>query len=132
MNKTIGVGLLAALLTATVAAAPSAAGAVPTDTTALRNAVNSQAIGVHLDALQAIADANGGTRASGTPGYDASVDYVASRCARPATRVDRPAVHVPDFFSELGARARSSARARRPRHVHARRRLRHHGVLRLR
>lgn len=31
---------------------------------------------VHLGALQAIADANGGTRASGTPGYDASIDYV--------------------------------------------------------
>ncbi len=30
----------------------------------------------HLQALQAIADANGGTRAAGTPGYEASVDYV--------------------------------------------------------
>ena len=30
----------------------------------------------HLTALQAIADANGGTRAAGTPGYEASVDYV--------------------------------------------------------
>jgi aminopeptidase S len=31
----------------------------------------------HLQALQAIADANGGDRASPGPGYDASVDYVA-------------------------------------------------------
>ena len=30
----------------------------------------------HLAELQKIADNNGGTRASGTPGYDASVDYV--------------------------------------------------------
>jgi Zn-dependent M28 family amino/carboxypeptidase len=30
----------------------------------------------HQAAFQDIADANGGTRASGTPGYDASVDYV--------------------------------------------------------
>lgn len=30
----------------------------------------------HLQALQAIADANEGTRAAGTPGYDASVAYV--------------------------------------------------------
>jgi Zn-dependent M28 family amino/carboxypeptidase len=30
----------------------------------------------HQAALQAVADANGGTRAAGTPGYDASVDYV--------------------------------------------------------
>jgi Zn-dependent M28 family amino/carboxypeptidase len=31
----------------------------------------------HLNKLQEIADANSGHRASGTPGYDASVDYVA-------------------------------------------------------
>ena len=31
----------------------------------------------HENALQAIADANDGTRAAGTPGYDASVEYVA-------------------------------------------------------
>jgi Zn-dependent M28 family amino/carboxypeptidase len=30
----------------------------------------------HLEEFQAIADANGGIRTSGTPGYDASVDYV--------------------------------------------------------
>jgi Zn-dependent M28 family amino/carboxypeptidase len=30
----------------------------------------------HLEALQAIADDNGGNRAAGLPGYDASVDYV--------------------------------------------------------
>lgn len=30
----------------------------------------------HLEALQEIADANGGTRAAGLPGYEASVDYV--------------------------------------------------------
>ena len=32
----------------------------------------------HERALQTIANANGGTRASGTPGYDASVAYVAT------------------------------------------------------
>ena len=30
----------------------------------------------HLDAFQGIADANGDNRAAGTPGHDASVDYV--------------------------------------------------------
>ncbi len=30
----------------------------------------------HLEAFQDIADANGGTRAAGTPGYEESVDYV--------------------------------------------------------
>ena len=35
---------------------------------------------VHLRKLQEIADANDGSRAEGTPGYDASVDYVAQTC----------------------------------------------------
>ena len=33
----------------------------------------------HQKALQQIADANGGTRASGSPGYDASADYVQAK-----------------------------------------------------
>jgi Zn-dependent M28 family amino/carboxypeptidase len=36
-----------------------------------------EGVRAHQQALQDIADANGGTRAAGTPGYDASVDYVA-------------------------------------------------------
>ena len=51
--------------------------AVGTDTTALRNAVTVAGVMEHEEQLQNIADANGGTRASGTPGYAASVDYVA-------------------------------------------------------
>jgi Zn-dependent M28 family amino/carboxypeptidase len=39
--------------------------------------VSGQGALVHLAELQRIADANGGNRALGTPGYDASVDYVA-------------------------------------------------------
>ncbi|HXV33435.1 MAG TPA: M20/M25/M40 family metallo-hydrolase [Gaiellaceae bacterium] len=68
--------LLAAALTALVLA-PLSSTAVGTDTTALRNAVTVAGVMEHEAALQAIADANGGTRASGTPGYAASVDYVA-------------------------------------------------------
>jgi hypothetical protein len=36
----------------------------------------------HERALQSIANANGGTRASGTPGFAASADYVAGRLER--------------------------------------------------
>ena len=39
----------------------------------------------HLEALQRIADENGGNRASGEPGYEASVDYVAGVLRTPAT-----------------------------------------------
>jgi hypothetical protein len=47
-----------------------------TDTAPLREAVSAEGIIEHLEALQAIADANGGTRAAGTPGYQASAQYV--------------------------------------------------------
>jgi Zn-dependent M28 family amino/carboxypeptidase len=45
----------------------------------LREAVTVRGIGQHLQALQNIAAANGGTRASGTPGFKASRDYVVDR-----------------------------------------------------
>ncbi len=43
---------------------------------ALKGKVTADAMMGHLDELQKIADAHGGNRALGTPGYDASVDYV--------------------------------------------------------
>lgn len=42
----------------------------------LRKRITTEAMVAHLQKLQDIADANNGTRAVGTPGYDASVDYV--------------------------------------------------------
>ena len=44
--------------------------------TALRNRVTTDAMMAHLSKLQDIANANNGTRAVGTPGYEATVDYV--------------------------------------------------------
>src|SRR5690349_12995673 len=43
----------------------------------------------HQEAFQRIADANGGTRASGTPGYDESADYVEDRLERAGYVVTR-------------------------------------------
>jgi Zn-dependent M28 family amino/carboxypeptidase len=60
----------------TTIAATAANAAVPTDTSGLQDAVTADAIMGHLAELQKIADNNGDTRASGTPGYDASVDYI--------------------------------------------------------
>jgi Zn-dependent M28 family amino/carboxypeptidase len=69
---------LAAVTTATVlvTAVATADAAVPTDTTDLQDAVTADAIMDHLAELQKIADNNDDSRASGTPGYDASVDYI--------------------------------------------------------
>jgi aminopeptidase Y len=45
--------------------------------TANTTAAGTTAVKRHLEQLQKIADANGGIRAAGTPGYEASVTYVA-------------------------------------------------------
>nr|WP_309222609.1 M28 family metallopeptidase [Micromonospora sp. CP22] len=55
----------------------------------LTKAVTVKGVLKHLDAFQAIADANAGTRASGTPGYDASADYVAKLLKKAGYQVTR-------------------------------------------
>jgi Peptidase family M28/PA domain len=66
------------LLTALLAATPAQA-IDEINTKRLRNAVTVNGILGHERVFQRIANQNGGTRASGTPGYDASVAYVADR-----------------------------------------------------
>jgi Zn-dependent M28 family amino/carboxypeptidase len=54
----------------------------------------------HQQQLQNIADANGDTRASGTPGFDSSADYVARVLDRAGLKVTRQQFDFP-FFQEL-------------------------------
>jgi Zn-dependent M28 family amino/carboxypeptidase len=68
----------AAVLAGAAALAGTAQAAVTTDTTALRQAVTVEGVMQHLEAFQAIADANDDTRQAGTSGHDASVDYIES------------------------------------------------------
>jgi hypothetical protein len=56
-----------------------ASAAVPPDSAQLRRRSRLGGILEHEREFQAIADANMGTRASGTPGYTASADYVAGQ-----------------------------------------------------
>ena len=81
------VGCAVALTVVSAAAVASPAGADPNNNTArkLTKAVTLEGVVEHLEALQAIADANGGNRAAGLPGYAASVDYVVERLRRPVT-----------------------------------------------
>ncbi len=72
-------GTAATAVLASIVTTGPAGAAAPADTQPLRTAVTAGGVGTHLDALQAIATANGGTRASGTPGYTASADYVARK-----------------------------------------------------
>lgn len=48
----------------------------PVDSQTLREAVTTENLMAHLQALQEVADAHGGNRQAGTPGHEASVDYV--------------------------------------------------------
>ena len=67
---------------------PTSASAIDdVNTRKLRQAVTVNGILQHERAFQRIANQNGGTRASGTPGYDASVDYVAQRLRRAGYKV---------------------------------------------
>ncbi|MFB9323048.1 M28 family peptidase [Cryptosporangium minutisporangium] len=66
----------------------------------LTSAVTVAGVLGHLRQFQRIADANGDTRASGTPGYDRSADYVARKLQRAGYRVTRQSFQFP-FFEEL-------------------------------
>ncbi|HSK39898.1 MAG TPA: M28 family metallopeptidase [Arenibaculum sp.] len=90
----------AALGAAVMFTAAAAHAAVGVDSSALEQAVTVDSLRSHLQALQAIADANGGSRASGTPGYDASVDYVAGTLAAAGYQVTRQEFSF-DLFEEL-------------------------------
>ena len=77
MTKKVGVLTVAGALCGAVALGGQAQAAVATNTSALRAAVTVGGVMKHLQAFQAIADANDGNRAAGTSGHAASVDYVA-------------------------------------------------------
>ena len=94
--------LLAAACGASAPAPPAPAAAAPTadpgPPAALADRVSGDAAFVHLQALQDIAARNGGNRASGSPGHEQSVDYVAEKLRQAGFRVETPTVPF-DFFA---------------------------------
>lgn len=85
-SKTIRLLTIIAIFVATFAFAPLAfAGPEACDTRSnntqakLLECVTLEGVREHQAAFQAIADANGGVRAAGTPGYDESLDYVVEK-----------------------------------------------------
>lgn len=86
LKRTVRVLIVLAMFGAVFAYAPAAmAGPESCDTRVnnthakLLECVTLEGVREHQAAFQAIADANNGIRTSGTPGYDASVDYVVSQ-----------------------------------------------------
>lgn len=67
-----------------------------------RDEVSISGILKHLRALQRIANNNGGTRASGTPGFEASAAYVTKQLRDAGYQVTQQEFEFP-FFQELGA-----------------------------
>ena len=86
----------------TLASAPGAGAASPqacakrnnNEYHKLLNCVTLEGVREHQAAFQTIANANGGNRAAGTPGYDASVDYVTDKLEAAGWSVD---IHLFDF-----------------------------------
>ncbi|CAM2743604.1 M28 family metallopeptidase [Mycobacterium intermedium] len=82
---------------------------------ALRNKVHTDAMMAHLQKLQDIANANNGTRAVGTPGYEQSVDYVVDVLRKNGFDVQTPEFSASVFEAEKGSVAigdfKSEARA---------------------
>lgn len=62
--------------------------------------VSGKNVNKHLKAFQAIADANGGNRAAGSPGYDASRDYVAQKLRRAGYKVELQPINFVQDWSE--------------------------------
>ncbi|MGY4867064.1 M28 family metallopeptidase [Mycolicibacterium elephantis] len=66
----------------------------------LGDRVTVDAMSAHLTRLQEIADEHGGNRALGTPGYDASVDYVVNTLRDKGFEVETPEFEVRIPFAE--------------------------------
>ncbi len=78
----------------------------------LLQCVTLEGVRRHQAALQAIADANGGIRAAGTPGYDQSVQYIVGKMT--AAGYDVTLERVPVHLRRAAAAAADSRRSPRP------------------
>ncbi len=87
-------------LTLVLALAGPAAAVDDIDSSKLRKAVTVGGILAHERVLQRIANQNDGTRASGTPGYDASAAYVKKTLKKAGYKVTEQSFTFP-FFREL-------------------------------
>jgi Zn-dependent M28 family amino/carboxypeptidase len=93
--------LLAGLVAVAVAVPSTAALAVDdVNTSKLEKAVTVNGILQHERVLQRIANNNGGNRASGTPGYDASAAYVTQKLTAAGYEVSSQEFEFP-YFEEL-------------------------------
>jgi Zn-dependent M28 family amino/carboxypeptidase len=98
--RKLALPVIATLLVTLAPQPASAGGSHGNSSKRLREAVTVNGVYEHLRAFQKIADRNDGTRASGTPGYDASAAYVTSVLRRAGYRVTEQTFTFP-FYREL-------------------------------
>lgn len=93
------VGLVGAavIVVALVGASPAAAAPAGVDSSRLERLVTVDGITGHQRALQRIADRNGGTRATRTPGYTASAAYVKATLERAGYNVHYEMFNMPEW-----------------------------------
>ena len=106
----VAVGVVALAVTIGLLLPRAVTPPTPVDSGRLRDAITSQALTGHLEALQQAADAHGGNRAAGTPGFTASADYVAGRLEQAGYRVQRQ-----QFSYERPDYSRATLQQRSPR-----------------
>lgn len=104
MKKAVIAASVAVLTAGLVTASPAQAKQHPTapkgQANQLVKAVTVNGILQHLRAFQNIANKNGGNRASGLPGHEASVNYVANKLTAAGYKVTKQPFTFP-FFQEL-------------------------------
>ncbi|RSN01930.1 aminopeptidase [Nonomuraea sp. WAC 01424] len=99
--RRIIIALVTALALPVAMAVPASAG--PLDDVfakLLVKQVKGENVRKHLEALQSIANANGGTRAAGTPGYNASRDYVAGKLRKAGYKVTLQPINFVQSWTE--------------------------------
>ena len=100
MRRTFRVVATVVLVAAVVSCSSTAGLARPALATELQKQVTVESMVTHMTKLQEIADANDGNRAVGTPGYEASVDYVVETLRSKGFDVETPEFTTRVFKSE--------------------------------
>ncbi len=109
MSAMLGAVLFGAMCTGGCSRAPEStdqppdAAAVAKFATSLKDKISVDAMMAHLQKLQDIANEHDGTRAVGTPGYEASVEYVAKALRDSGFDVQTPEFTAKVFKAEKGA-----------------------------
>ncbi len=108
LNKSMSMVIAVALMLATGGCDSGPANSLkpvsaPDFAASLRGKVTADAMMAHLTKLSDIAKANNNTRAVGTPGYEASVDYVAGKLRDKGFDVQTPQFEARVFHADPGS-----------------------------